>query len=416
MKRVHLITYETDQVDKALKKITSLLGNFAWINIQDPKDREDNQNNLLLESDLPKEPGFIIRSGGSNSRPHQCLQSLRNLTQSAKATGEWLRRNGIEPHNCHIFNPLPIHHISGLMPWWRSKCWKTNHTVIQPYLMRHPEDLQNTYKDVLQHGYNITSLVPTQLARLLKCTEGKQWLQAFSIIWVGGAPISEELAHQARQAKINLSPCYGSTETAAMISAQSPKEFLNGNSTSGYLLEDIEVKTSKNQVLQVRSSRLALALSKQGTPQKITNAHGWWESGDAAKIITKNGKKEIKIIGRIDRAINSGGETVYPESLELKITNYCRENQVPITKVLLITTNNETWGESFFALLRFSKEISKSRKELYLVQLSHFTNSWLPQEKPIDWIECPGLQVNSIGKFELKKWKTWLESARNQKK
>ena len=34
-----------------------------------------------------------------------------------------MRSIGLAPEQACLFNPLPFHHMSGLMPWWRSRCW-----------------------------------------------------------------------------------------------------------------------------------------------------------------------------------------------------------------------------------------------------------------------------------------------------
>ena len=71
-------------------------------------------------------------------------------------------------------------------------------------------------------GSALLSLVPTQLQRLLGDPAGISWLQGFAVIWVGGAALAPELAETARRARLRLSPCYGSTETGAMVTALPP--------------------------------------------------------------------------------------------------------------------------------------------------------------------------------------------------
>ena len=55
---------------------------------------------------------------------------------------------------------------------------------------------QTTHKLISNNtGPLITSLVPTQLIQLIKHPAGIRWLQMFSIIWVGGSAIPENLAY-----------------------------------------------------------------------------------------------------------------------------------------------------------------------------------------------------------------------------
>ena len=48
------------------------------------------------------------------------------------------------------------------------------------------------------------------------------------VIWVGGASLPEDLAAASRAMGLKLAPCYGATETAAMVTAQRPRDFLTG--------------------------------------------------------------------------------------------------------------------------------------------------------------------------------------------
>ena len=57
----------------------------------------------------------------------------------------------------------------------------------------------------------ITSLVPSQLNRLIEEKYGLEWLKLFDLIWVGGAALSTETKTKCIKEKINLSPCYGAT-------------------------------------------------------------------------------------------------------------------------------------------------------------------------------------------------------------
>ena len=88
----------------------------------------------------------------------------------------------------------------------------------------------------------LLSLVPTQLGRLLADPSGIDWLQRFSVIWVGGAALPAVLADQARQVGIRLAPCYGATETAAMVAALPPERFLQGVASCGTPLMDVALR------------------------------------------------------------------------------------------------------------------------------------------------------------------------------
>ena len=141
-----------------------------------------------------------------------------------------------------------------------------------------------------------------------------------ALIWVGGAALPDELAARARALGIKLAPCYGSTETAAMVVAQSPERFLNGEEGVGEPLDDIELRVEANGALAVRCRRLAIgrwkpdgdgSLAEQSTEPSVsplTGVDGWWSSGDAARLKGSAETPQLTLLGRLDGAIHSGGD------------------------------------------------------------------------------------------------------------
>ena len=174
---------------------------------------------------LPPCPGVLVRSGGSRGGSRCCAQPSLHLDRSAAATAHWLTGIGVDPASTLLRNPLPLAHVSGLMPWWRSRCWGVGHPQLPSGMMKTPTELLAFCQGLPAWGKNpaVLSLVPTQLARLLAHPDGVAFLQQLQLIWIGGAALPAPLAEQARALQLPLAPCYGSTETAAMVAAMPPK-------------------------------------------------------------------------------------------------------------------------------------------------------------------------------------------------
>ncbi len=394
------------------KECSSKLENYllhgSWVELLPPRA----QQVLIPESLLPKGPGVILSSGGTAGGPQQCLQPCLHLNQSAQATGQWLQAQGIEPQNCIVLNPLPIHHVSGLMPWWRSRFWGAEHKWLMPSLMHNPIELDQACKVVFEQDKKpvLISLVPTQLRRLLNNHEGIRFLQRFSIIWVGGAAIAEDLKTTSRAKKLNLAPCYGSTETAAMVTALSPREFLSGNNTCGAPLIDVQLRLDANGALEVKTPRLAIALCKEGALKGLSNKSGWWRSGDFAELISESSLLQLKVTGRVDNAIHSGGETVFPEQLEARLIKAISATKLPIEELIFLPIQDPEWGERIVALVRFRNQQETDPNSEAFIELQKLVANWQPAEKPVDWIHCPTLAPNSAGKWERARWTTWLKA------
>ncbi len=408
MTQLITLTCKPEEAEKYITMIDAAIDNGAWVQLK-PIDRVAS---LIHKNSLPKGPGVLIFSGGSTNKSQQCLLPYSHLNKSAIATGQWLKDQGLEPRECNIFNALPIHHVSGLMPWWRSRCWSSRHIFIKPALIHNPKELNRVSSDFMKgnQGPRITSLVPTQLKRLLEDQAGKSWLRSFAVIWIGGSPIPEALLTKARDLGIRLSPSYGSTETTAMITAQSPEDFLAGEINSGTPLKDIELRLGSNNRLQVRTTRLAIASWQSGKLKPlIVNDDGWWDSADIAELNSHQGIVHLKIIGRVDTAIISGGETVYPEYLQSQLLKLARQEDIPIQEVLFIPIQSKDWGQRLVALIRFKHAMNRNQSLEAKSQLETLVKKWVPAERPVAWYQCPELQMNECGKWEFAKWQTWLK-------
>jgi len=393
--------------EKNLECSKEILKNFEkhnWVYLAPPKD----QTKISTSSNLPEGEGIIISSGGSIGGPNLCLQSIKNLTNSALATGKWLMNLGIKPNECIILNSLPLHHISGFMPWWRHCTWRSEHHWISPSLMHKPYQLRQ-FSKAITNNYRrplITSLVPTQLLSLIDNPNGLKWLQSLAIIWVGGALIPKDLADKARMKSINLAPCYGTTETVAMVTCLSPKDFLKGSNSVGFPLEDVEIKIDKRNSLKIKTSRIASSIWKNDKFEPITDTNGWWEAGDLAQYITLDNRQAIQILGRRDSAINSGGETIFPEDVEMKLMHIISKNQIPIQEIFVLGVSDKKWGQRLVAITKF-KDQGINRHPI-ISHLTHLIKDWQPSQKPMKWYDCPRLSRNINEKWEIKKWRDWI--------
>ncbi len=402
---------DPSKVEACAEKLAHALDRGSWVQLRSP----GSKSNLIPSSLLPIGPGVVVESGGSSGGRKYCLQPADHLDQSALATAKWLLKNEIEPTNSLVLNPLPLHHVSGLMPWWRSRYWKANHIWLKPSFMRDPFALEQLFQKVLKsfEGTILISLVPTQLQRLLSNPEGVQLLRRCSIIWVGGSNLSDQLAKEAKKQALRLSPCYGSTETAAMVTALSPKDFLSGVHGCGKPLSGVELKLSFEGALQVKTPRLAIARWTNDKLESLVDEEGWWTSGDSAYFFGDDFKKYLAITGRIDCAINSGGETVFPEQLEGRLMSLAAQNGLRLEYVLFLPRQDMEWGQRFVALVRFQDQSSSREFASRLASLKALIHNWPPAERPISWHQCQELSPNQVGKWERRKWSKWLDRDRD---
>ena len=401
--KVQLVSCRTEFLQSAVEELSGHLAAGQWVQlIPHPVGSVP----LLPDLELPVGPGVVLASGGSSGQTKLCFHPQQHLVGSAEATASWLEGIGVRPSATVVFNPLPLHHISGLMAWWRSRQWGANHIWLSPELMKQPDALLHCSERMAVGGEisALLSLVPTQLARLIDHAQGRFWLRQFSVIWIGGAPISAALAYQAREAGLRLSPCYGATETAAMVTAQSPQAFLASEGGSGSPLMDVELRLGHQGALQVRCPRLAVASWCRDRPDRLSmlvDSQRWWTSGDLAALSGDGTTLCLNVLGRRDGAILSGGETVFPERLEDRLRSAARELGLPLQEVLIVGVSDSTWGQALVALVRSTRP---DQQVQLLRAMPDLCSKWSAAERPKRWLACVDLEVNHAGKWERLKW------------
>ena len=348
-------------------------------------NKHEKINNSLDEINYEK-TAIIIKSSGSKNRPKLCLHTIKNLNKSASSSGNWLKEQGFILKNCLIFNTLPFYHISGLMPLWRSKIWECSYERVDPNLIKNTKDLYDkTVKNtLLNKKHLITSLVPLQLSRLLEERNGIQWLKLFDLVWVGGAALSSKTITKCIKEKINLSPCYGATETAAMISALKPSEFLKGNLTSGELLKNIKLNINNRGLIKIKSNRIGFEI-KNKELKSFKDKNGWWKSGDLGEKIKINNKIYIKILGRGDNAFNSGGEIVFPDLINERLKKFTIENNLPFEKFIISKLKDENSENKFELIIQLKNNTENNEIIPSLNLLKEYSKMWSKHERPLKW-------------------------------
>ncbi|MBX3749454.1 MAG: AMP-binding protein [Opitutaceae bacterium] len=220
---------------------------------------------------------------------------------------------------------LPAHHVSGLMA--RVRCAATGGT----YLDWDWKALEAGRRPALRGGPWAISLVPTQLQRLLRSRTAVRWLRRFAIVFLGGGPVWPELAEDGARAGLKISLSYGMTETAAMIAALRPREFLAGDRSSGRPLPHARVRIGRDGGVRVGGKSLFRGYAG-GAARR-----GDFVTGDLG---TMDAKGRLRIIGRRDAVIITGGKKVHPAQVEAALRATGK-----FADVAVIGLPDREWGE-----------------------------------------------------------------------
>jgi O-succinylbenzoic acid--CoA ligase len=279
---------------------------------------------------------ILIPTGGSSGGVKFAIHRWESLAASCEGLSAFI---GPGPLNsCCV---LPLFHVSGLMQLMRS--FISGGRIAFPKF----QDLQSGDFPDFEKGTLCLSLVPTQLQRLMSQQRIANQLMSARAIFIGGAPLPAAEAARARALKLPLVLSYGMTETASMVTALCPDEFLAGNTTVGRPLRhaDVEVMGAGDLVcaagtpgrIRIRARSLFQGYHGQshilGAAGYLTDDEGYFDS-----------QRRLHILGRSDRLIISGGEKIDPQEVEAAIINAGAAEQV-----LVVGWPDAEWGQKLVA-------------------------------------------------------------------
>lgn len=312
-------------------------------------EREKFQALSAEAGDRTPELGWLqIATGGSSGGLKFARHDERTLDAAAEgfcAHFELSRVNAIDV--------LPPHHVSGFMA--RVRCaisggehrawdWKRLEAGDRPEL---PGDDW------------VISLVPTQLQRLLASADASDWLRRFAVVFLGGGPVWPALADAAADARLRVSLSYGMTETAAMVTALRPEEFLAGMRSSGAPLPHARVTIDTEGLVCIAGESVFRGYYPgRRTERTVTTA-------DLGRIDERG---HLHVLGRADAAIITGGEKVQPQEVEAVL-----RASGEFADVAVIGVPDPEWGQVVVACHpRAEREPERARVEASLRALVPF--------------------------------------------
>jgi O-succinylbenzoic acid--CoA ligase len=190
-----------------------------------------------------------------------------------------------------------------------------------------------------------------------------------------------------------------------MLAALPPQQFLDGVQGCGQPFPHAELRLSpETGALQVKAASLAEGCLVDGQLQPLALSEGWWTSGDRALLAPEG----LLLQGRLDGAISSGGETVFPEQVELRLLQLSRTAGLPLAELLLLPEPDPLWGEILVALLK-PAEASLAEADQLLQLVERLAQGLPPSQRPRRWLLCPELERTTLGKWQRSRWRNWLK-------
>ncbi|RDI66440.1 o-succinylbenzoate--CoA ligase [Nocardia pseudobrasiliensis] len=279
----------------------------AWLPIPTGDRRESHRLSSALRPGEPieDEVALVVTTSGTTGIPKGAMLTHDALRASGEATHERLGGPG------QWLLALPTHHIAGIQVLLRSILAGTEPAVLDVSDGFLPSGLASAVAG-MTGPRRYTSLVPTQLIKTLDEPAGVAALAALDAVLVGGAATPAPVLERARLAGVNVVRTYGMSETCG------------GCVYDGIPLAGGEVRIEDGRVLL---GGAMLAKGYRGLPDHPAFAEpGWFRTDDAG--ILEDGR--LRITGRLDEAIMTGGLLVIPQVVEAVLATHPSVSEVVV--------------------------------------------------------------------------------------
>lgn len=281
---------------------------------------------------VPDDVALLVRTSGSTGAPREVMLTAAALRASAEAThrrlggpGRWLL-------------PLPPAHVAGLQVLVRSLVAGTEPAVLGgPF---RPDAFAAATRALPGPTRRYTSLVPTQVHRLLADAEGRAALASYDAVLLGGAASPPGLVGRARDAGARVVTTYGMSETCG------------GCVYDGEPLDGVSVALDDDG--RIRLAGPVLAAGYRGRPDldaelfERRDGVRWLRTSDLGRWAAPagDGPARLEVLGRADDVLVTGGVKVAPAAVERVLAT-----QEGVGEVLVVGVPDPEWGQALVAVV-----------------------------------------------------------------
>lgn len=275
---------------------------------------------------VPADCAVVISTSGSTGKAKQVCLSAQALITSADSAHRYLGAIGGQRWSL----VLPLTHIAAI-------------NVLVRAIELGLEAVDNRNSDRYSPAEYV-SVVPTQLHRALNNSSEKKFLQHLQsavAVLVGGGPTDEFLIAKAKENGVNVITTFGMTEMCG------------GCIFDGNPLPLVEMKITETGRVKLKGPMRANGYLNDENSWAAVIDGSWFITSDLGRIDA--GK--LKILGRIDDQIISGGKKISLNEIEMSL-----HAVFPLQQFIAFAISDPEWGQAL-ALASASKIAEASIKD-----------------------------------------------------
>ena len=288
----------------------------------------------------PDEPEpLVVETSGSTGLPKRVVLSRRAVRASVDATAA---RLGVEGR---WLLALPTSYVAGLQ------------VVCRSLVAGHrPVEVTGSFADAVGATEGdaplLTSVVPTQLHRLLDDAAETSALARLHAVLLGGGPIDPALRARAEAAGVRLVATYGASETAG------------GCVYDGHPLDGVAVAIGADGRIRIGGPTLFDGYDGDPTLTAETLVEGWFLTSDAGRL-DEDGR--LQVLGRLDDVVISGGVNVPLPAVAARLREHPDVGAVEVLGV-----DDPEWGHRVVAFVVGDPDLAELR-------------DWVGERHPRSW-------------------------------
>ena len=283
-----------------------------------------------LAADVP-DP-LLITTSGSTGNPKRVVLSRAAVLASVTASARRLRHTG------RWALALPSSYVAGVQ------------VVVRSLVAGH-EPVLDGWGDAA-----FTSLVPTQLHRLLDSAEDVAALRSMHTVLLGGGPIDPALRRRAEDAGVHVVATYGASETAG------------GCVYDGLPLDGVALAIGADSRIRVGGPTVFDGYDADPALTAETLVDGWYLTSDAGRL-DEDGR--LQVLGRLDDVVVSGGVNVPLPAVAARLRAHAGVEQCEV-----LGLEDAEWGSRVVAFVVGDVALDEARA---WVAAQH-PRSWAPRQ------------------------------------
>ena len=287
---------------------------------------------------------LVIETSGSTGSPKRVLVRREAVLASVRASAARLGETG------RWLLALPSSYVAGVQVVCRSLV--AGHApVLVPGL-----DLAAAVDRAVGDVPLFTSLVPTQLHRLLDRPEQARALAQVHTVLVGGGPVPAALRRRAEEAGVRVVATYGASETAG------------GCVYDGLPLDGVAVAIGARGRIRIGGPTVFAGYDGDPALTAQTLVDGWYLADDAGRL-DEDGR--LQVLGRLDDVVVSGGVNVPLPAVAARL----REHP-GVAEAEVVGAEDAEWGTRVVAFVVGAVEPAELREWV----AATLPRAWAPRQ------------------------------------